>query len=62
MDFVLLISYADVVDFYETLSPEEQALLLPKMKEYCQQQWGQSLEQCCADFLSEPRHGQELQM
>ena len=32
------------------------------MKEYCQQQWGQSLEQCCADFLSEPRHGQELQM
>ena len=44
------------------LSPEEQALLLPKMEEYCQQQWGQSLEQCCEDYLSEPRQRQELRM
>ncbi len=39
--------------FKYRLSPEEQALLLPKMEEYCQQQWGQSLEQCCQQYLSE---------
>ena len=23
------------------------------MEDYCQQQWGQSLEECCADYLAE---------
>lgn len=62
LDVYLVLANGDEQAFKYRLSPEEQALLLPKMKEYCQQQWGQSLEQCCADFLSEPRHGQELQM
>ena len=62
LDVYLVLANGDEQAFKYRLSPEEQALLLPKMKEYCQQQWGQSLEQCCADFLAEPRHGQELQM
>lgn len=62
LDVYLVLANGDEQAFKYRLSSEEQALLLPKMKEYCQQQWGQSLEQCCADYLSEPRHGQELQM
>lgn len=62
LDVYLVLANGDEQAFKYRLSPEEQALLLPKMKEFCQQQWGQSLEQCCADYLSEPRHGQELQM
>ena len=62
LDVYLVLANGDEQAFKYRLSPEEQALLLPKMEEYCQQQWGQSLEQCCADFLAEPRHGQELQL
>ena len=40
-------------EFKYRLSEEEQALLLPRMEDYCQQQWGQSLEECCADYLAE---------
>ena len=40
-------------EFKYRLSEEEQALLLPRMEDYCQQQWGQSLEDCCADYLAE---------
>lgn len=40
-------------DYKYRLTEEEQALLLPKMEEYCQRHWGQSLEECCADYLSE---------
>lgn len=40
-------------DYKYRLTEEEQALLLPKMEDYCQQQWGQSLEKCCADYLAE---------
>lgn len=50
-------------DFKYRLSDEEQALLLPKMEEYCQQHWSQSLADCCADYLSEEEQEQpEMQM
>ena len=39
--------------FKYRLSAEEQALLLPKMNTYCQEHWGQSLEECSADYLAE---------
>ena len=45
------------------LSAEERALLLPKMEEYCQQRWGQSLEECCADYAEEQQQtSQGMQM
>lgn len=44
--------------FKYRLSPEEQALLLPKMNTYCQEHWGQSLEECSVDYLAE--QSQEL--
>ena len=44
--------------FKYRLSAEEQALLLPKMNTYCQEHWGQSLEECNADYLAE--QSQEL--
>ena len=44
--------------FKYRLSAEEQALLLPKMNTYCQEHWGQSLEECSADYLAE--QSQEL--
>lgn len=44
--------------FKYRLSAEEQALLLPKMDAYCQTRLGQTLEECCADYLSE--QSQEL--
>lgn len=62
LDVYLVLANGDEQVFKYRLSPEEQALLLPKMEEYCQQHWGQSLKQCCTDYLSEPRRGQELQM
>ena len=43
----------DELDFKYQLSPEEQALFIPKMNTYCQEHWGQSLEECCADYLTE---------
>ena len=49
--------------FKYRLSPEEQALLLPKMNTYCQEHWGQSLEECCGDYLSEQsQESPEMQM
>ena len=42
---------------------EEQALLLPKMDAYCQTRLGQTLEECCADYLSEQsQESPEMQM
>ena len=29
----------------------------PKMNTYCQEHWGQSLEECCADYLAEQSPG-----
>ncbi|MEI3349301.1 MAG: hypothetical protein V8R55_13280 [Dysosmobacter sp.] len=40
------------------LSAEEQVLLLQKMDAYCQTRLGQTLEECCAGYLSE--QSQEL--
>ena len=39
-------------EFKYRLTDEEKALLLPKMEDYCQEHWGQSLEDCCADYLA----------
>lgn len=46
-------------EFKYRLSEEEQALLLPRMEDYCQQQWGQSLEDCCQQYLSEQQQEQQ---
>lgn len=43
--------------FKYRLSAEEQALLLPKMDSYCQAHLGQTLEECCADYLAEQSPG-----
>ena len=49
--------------FKYRLSAEEQALLLPKMDAYCQTRLGQTLEECCADYLSEQsQESPEMQM
>lgn len=45
------------------LSDEERELLLPKMEDYCQYRWGQSLEECCADYAKEQQQSsQGMQM
>ena len=50
-------------DYKYRLTEEEQALLLPKMEDYCQRHWGQSLEDCCAQYLEEQQPSpQEMQM
>lgn len=41
------------------LSKEEQALLLPKMEEYCQQQFGCGLDELRRQYLSEQDSGQQ---
>ena len=43
--------------FKYRLSAEEQALLLTKMNTYCQEHWGQSLEECNADLSAEAEPG-----
>ena len=40
-------------EFKYKLSDEEKALMLPKMEDYCQHKWNQSLDECCADYLGE---------
>lgn len=53
----------DELDFQYRLSPEEQALFIPKMNAYCQEHWGQSLEECSAAYLAEQRQASpEMQM
>lgn len=46
-------------EFKYRLSDEEKELLLPKMEEYCQQHWGQSLDECCQQYLSEQQQEQQ---
>lgn len=63
LDVYLRHGNGDEQDFKYRLSAEEQALLLPKMDAYCQKHLGQSLEECCADFLTEQtRTVPEMQM
>ena len=37
------------------LTEEKLALMLPKMDDYCKQQLGCSLEECCAQYLEETK-------
>lgn len=46
-------------DFLYRLSEEEQSYLLPKMEDYCQQQWGKSLEECRAIYRQEQQQEQQ---
>ena len=63
LDVCLRHGNGDEQDFKFRLSAEEKALLLPKMDAYCQERLGQSLEECCADFLTEQtRTVPEMQM
>ena len=44
-----------------SLSDDEQALLLPKMEEYCKQQFGSGLSELCQQYLSEQAEGEQCQ-
>lgn len=46
-------------DYKYRLSDAEKELLLPRMEEYCQQKWGQSLDECCQQYLSEQQQEQQ---
>ena len=48
-------------DYKYRLTDEEKELLIPKMEEYCQHRWGQSLEECCADYLAEQESSENMQ-
>ncbi len=50
----------DEQDYKYRLTDEEKAYLLPKMEEYCQQCWGQSLNSCRKQFLSEQAEVDQL--
>lgn len=52
LEVYLVCGNGDEQDFRYRLSDEEQKLLLPKMEEYCQRHWSQSLEDCCASYLA----------
>ena len=63
LEVFLQSSNGDELGFKYRLSSEEQALFVPKMNSYCQEHWGQSLEECCADYLAEHRQAPpEMQM
>ena len=53
LEVFLQCSNGDELDFKYRLSPEEQALFIPKMNTYCQEHWDQTLEECRADYLAE---------
>ena len=60
---VILVGTDGDQEFKYRLTEEEQALLLPKMEEYCQHRLGLSLEDCCAQYLEEQQPSpQEMQM
>ena len=46
-------------DYKYRLTDAEKELLLPRMEEYCQQKWGQSLDECCQQYLSEQQQEQQ---
>lgn len=48
-------------DYKYRLTDEEKGFLLPRMEEYCQQKWGQSLDECCEQYLSEQQQEQSAQ-
>lgn len=63
LDVYLVRSDAGEQNYKYCLTDEERSFLLPKMEEYCQQRWGQSLDECCADYLAEQEQApQGMQM
>ena len=46
-------------DYRYRLTDAEKELLLPRMEEYCQQKWGQTLGECCEQYHSEQQHEQQ---
>lgn len=46
-------------DYKYRLTDAEKELLLPKMEDYCQQKWGQSLDECCQQYLTEQQQEQQ---
>ena len=48
-------------DYKYRLTDEEKELLLPRMEDYCQQKWSQSLDECCQQYLSEQQQEQQEQ-
>jgi len=49
-------------EFKYRLSEEEQALLLPRMEEYCQQRWGQSLDECSQQYMKEQTQSPQMKL
>ena len=45
-------------DYKYRLTDEEKELLLPKMEEYCEHHWGQSLDECCQQYMTEQQEEQ----
>jgi len=46
-------------DYKYRLTDTEKELLLPKMEDYCRQKWGQSLDECCQQYLTEQQQEQQ---
>ena len=46
-------------DYKYRLTDAEKELLLPKMEDYCQQKWDQSLDECCQQYLTEQQQEQQ---
>ena len=53
LDVYLVLANGDEKEFKYRLSPEEQALLLPKMEEYCQDQTSMGLAEYSAQIMAE---------
>ena len=53
LDVYLVLANGDEKAFKYRLSPEEQALLLPKMEEYCQDQTSMGLAEYSAQIMAE---------
>ena len=52
----LLLAWHGIIPLEPFLLTEEKlALMLPKMDDYCKQQLGCSLEECCAQYLEETK-------
>ena len=59
LEVYLVRGSGDEQDYKYRLTDEEKQLLLPRMEEYCQQKWGQSLDECCQQYLSEQQQEQQ---
>ena len=59
LEVYLVRGNGDEQDYKYCLTDEEKQLLLPKMESYCQQKWGQGLDECCQQYLSEQQQEQQ---